>query len=341
LNTICQTVFLAAAASFVVGAPPLRAADQPLESLAILNRARTLEELRAESSVPLLLRAQIKSSFDKREVPGQYELSWWGPNRWHETVVLGDFRRFREGVIGGYRQVRTWEYEPQVIFDLDKILDVGSILQIGPLEIVRKARKRKIAGIALSCVEIGQKNGASRDLCFDPATGLLVHAELEPGFGLASERRPIVDYSQGVPLSDKIFPSKVRIQRGKEFWMEVTIASLQKLSGEPDPTPFVDPKDSELWQSCRDSVPAELKGAVQPNYPEDARFEHRGGVVSLYARIEADGTISHLRTLQSPSASLERAARNAVQLWTYKPTSCQGTPVRAETLIDVSFSYPL
>lgn len=340
MKSICQTVFLAGAASFVVGALPIRAADQPVESLAILNRARTLEELRAESSVPLLLRAQIKSSFDKREVPGQYELTWWGPNRWHEAVVLGEFRRFREGVIGGYRQVRTWEYEPQVIFDLDKILDVGSVLQIGPLETVRKARTRKIAGAALSCVEIGQKGGGARDLCFDPATGLLVHAELQPGPGLASERRPIVDYSHAIPLSDKEFPSKIRIQRGKEFWMEVSVESLQELSGKPDATPFVDPKDSELWQSCRDNVPAELKGAVQPNYPEDAKFEHQGGVVSLYARIETDGTISHLRTLQSPSASLERAARNAVQRWTYKPPSCQGTPVRAETLIDISFSYP-
>jgi Gram-negative bacterial TonB protein C-terminal len=340
MKPICRTVFLASAASLVVGAIPIRAANQPVESLEILNRARRLEELRTESGVPLLLRAQIKSSFDKREVPGQYELTWWGPNDWHEAVVLGDFRRFREGVIGGYRQVRTWEYEPQVIFDLDKILDVGSILQIGPRESVRKARKRKIAGVTLTCVEIDEKSGVARDLCFDPGTGLLVHAELQPGPGGASERRPIVDYSHAIPLSDKKFPSKVRIQRGKEFWMEVSQASLQELSGKPDPTPFVDPKDSELWQSCRDSVPAELKGAVQPTYPEDAKFEHQGGVVSFYARIEADGTISHLKTLQTPSASLERAARNAVQLWTYKPPSCQGTPVRAETLIDVSFSYP-
>jgi hypothetical protein len=184
MKSICRIVFLASAASFVVGALPIRAANQPVESLAILNRARRLEELRTESGVPLLLRAQIKSSFDKREVPGQYELTWWAPNHWHEAVVLGDFRRFREGVIGGYRQVRTWEYEPQVIFDLDKILEVGSILQIGPRESVRKARTRKIAGVALSCVEIDQKSGAARDLCFDPATGLLVHAELQPGPGL-------------------------------------------------------------------------------------------------------------------------------------------------------------
>jgi hypothetical protein len=76
MKSICRIVFLASAASFVVGALPIRAANQPVESLAILNRARRLEELRTESGVPLLLRAQIKSSFDKREVPGQYELTW-------------------------------------------------------------------------------------------------------------------------------------------------------------------------------------------------------------------------------------------------------------------------
>lgn len=327
-------------ASFLLEVAPVWAGDQPAESLAVLTRARKLEDLRTDSNVPLLFHAQIKSSFDKREVPGQYELTWWGPNQWRETVVLGAFRRYREGVIGGYRQVRSWEYEPQVIFDLDKILNVGSLLDVGPLETVRKVRTRKISGIALSCIEIEPKNGRARDLCFDPATGLLIHAELEPSLGVPSDQQPAVDYSNPIPLSDKRFPSKVRIQRGKEFWMEVSVNSLQELSGKPDMSPFVDLQDSELWQSCKDIVPAELKSKIQPNYPADASFEHAGGVVSLYVRIETDGTVSHLRTLQSPSASLERAAKDAIKQWTYKPPTCQGTPIRAETVIDVSFSYP-
>jgi TonB family protein len=340
LREICRIILLAGVALILVEAAPIWAGDQPVESLAILTRAGKLEDLRGDSSIPLLFRAQIKSSFDKKEVPGQYELTWWEPNHWRETVILGAFRRYREGVIGGYRQVRTWEYEPQVIFDLDEILNVGSLLEIGPLETARRVRTRKIAGTALSCVEIEPKNGRARDLCFDPATGLLIHAELEPSAGVPSDRRPTVDYSNSMPLSDKRFPSKIRIQRGKEFWMEVSVISLQELSGKPDITPFVDPQASEFWQSCKNAVPAELKNRVQPNYPEDASFEHAGGVVSLYVRIETDGTVSHLRTLQSPSASLERAARDAIKQWTYKAPTCQGTPIRSETLIEVIFSYP-
>ena len=61
------------------------------------------------------------------------------------------------------------------------------------------------------------------------------------------------------------------------------------------------------------------------------------GTVLFYARVETDGTTSHLKTLQAPSSSLERAARAAVEQWKYKPRSCQGTPVKEETLIKVVF----
>ena len=335
LKRICRIIFLATAASFLIEALPIRASDQPVESVAMLARARKLEELRADSSVPLLLRAQVKSSFDKTEVPGQYELTWWEPNHWRERVILGEFQRFREGVIGGYRQVRRWEYQPRVIFDLDQILDVASLLGIGPQETVKKARTLKIKGAAFSCVEIDLKGEAVRQLCFDPETGLLVHAELE-----SLSRLAVVDYAGVIALADKKFPAKVRIKRGNAFWMEVSIGSLEQLSGKLDAAPFVDAQDSEFWQSCKDSISPELKNKVQPEFPRVARSQYEQGVVSLYLRIEADGTVSHLKTLQSPSSSLEHASKEAVQHWTFKPASCNGTPVRSETVTDIRFWYP-
>lgn len=320
----------------LAAALPIWAEDQPAESVAMLARARKLEELRSDSNAPFLMEAQIKATFGDRKVTGEYKLGWWTPNHWHEVLALGDFRRIRDGVSDGYWQVRTWEYQPRVIFDLDQVLDVAPILQVRSLETAKGVRRRKVASIALSCVEIHLKHGVARELCFDPATELLLHAQLEPGLMPGSEPL-IVDYSGAIALSDKKFPSTVIIQRGKRISVEVSITRLEPASGNPDPPFVTDPGHSEFWRACRDIARPEGGSQVLPHFPEDSRAKREQGIVSFYARIETDGSISHLKTLQSPSPSLEHSAREAVEQWKYKPRTCGGTPVKEETIIDVSF----
>jgi hypothetical protein len=61
-------------------------------------------------------------------------------------------------------------------------------------------------------------------------------------------------------------------------------------------------------------------------------------VVLLYARIEPDGTVSHVTILTPDLLQFESAARNAAASWTFKPAMCSAEPVRIETLIAVTFA---
>jgi TonB family protein len=338
LKGTIQIVLLVSAVLILGESLRIWAGDQAVDSSVILARARKLEELRSDFSGPFTLTGELKAAFGKKKVNGEYKLIWWAPNRWRESLVLGDFQRVREGVNDGYRQVRSLEYQPQVIFDLDKILDVGPMLQIGPRETASKARKRKIDGVELSCVEIHLKSGIDRELCFDPATDLLVHAELQ-STGAPGATRPDVEYSGGIALGDKKFPSNATITRGQDFSVEVSNIRLEAISADPSAAPATDPQSSEFWRDCRDSTPAELVDVVSPRFPQESKMRHEQGIVSLYARIEPDGTVSHLRTLGSPSPSLERAAKEAVAQWKYKPRVCGGTPVTDETVIDSVFWF--
>lgn len=299
----------------------------------MLARARQLEHLRTTSAAPFLLQAEIRATIDKKEISGSYKLLWWSPDRWQEYVVLGDFRRTRDGVTDGYWQLRSLDYQPQIIFDLDRLLNIPSMLEIHAGETVRKARMRKFAGISLPCVEIDRAGVPVKDLCFDPATGLLIHAEIgKPGLGTT-----IFDYSGAIVISTDQFPDRLRLQRGTDLSIELSIDHLQQVTNVQPPQQMSGSKDFEFWRSCQDPTLEILEKTVAPDYPEVLRRAHTRGIVSFYVRIEPDGSLSHIKTLQSASPLLDRTAREAIAQWRYRPASCEGTSVEGETVIEFHF----
>src|ERR1022692_4699789 len=105
-------------ASLLFASPAKCGDERAVASLAILDRARTLEDLRADGSSPFVLHPRLKITSPQGQAEGSYLLFWVSKNRWHEEVHFGDFSRARDGVSGGYRQIRNFEYEPQVAWDL-------------------------------------------------------------------------------------------------------------------------------------------------------------------------------------------------------------------------------
>jgi TonB family protein len=333
LRNALQRAFVRCAAFFIVAGYPIRADEPPTESEVMLARARQLEHLRTTSAAPFLLQADIRAAIDDKEISGSYKLLWWGSDRWQESVELGDFRRMREGVTGGYWQLRSLDYQPQIIFYLDRLLNIPSLLEIHAGEKARKARMRKFAAISLPCVEVDRAGVAVRDLCFDPATGLLIHAETPK----PDSERTFFDYSDAILIFTNQFPGKLRVQSGKDLSIELSIDRLQSASGEQPPQPIPSSKDFEFWHSCQDPTLAILENRVAPDYPDALKRAHARGTVKFYVRIEPEGTLSHIKTLQSASPLLDRAAREAIGQWRYKPATCQGTPVPAETVIELHF----
>lgn len=315
------------------------AEDTSADSLALLAHARQLQDLRAEGNPPFQLRAHLEVKVNKSETQGEYGLIWQAPNRWREEMKLGDFGRLRVGADGGYWQERTIDYQPQIIFDLDQFKDAAGVLGVHPTEMVGKPQSRKIDGITLSCVEIRGKRSLERELCFDPAGGVLLHADFPERALHGATVNKTVDFSDVQPFGDKQIARSIRIERPGRYQMRISFTSLAAAL-EISAAAFAQPAHSEFWGGCGDGSPAEISSAKSPEYPAELRRNRQEGLVSIYARIEQDGSTSHLLTLSSASPAFERAARDAVQKWKYKVPVCGGSPIRSETVIDFSFWVP-
>jgi TonB family protein len=313
-----------------------RASDQSSDAAALLANARKLEDLQSEPLAPLVIKAQLSAAFSKGTVAGEYTLTWWAPNRWNELLTLADFRRAREGVTGGYTQVRSLDYQPPIIFDVDKVFDVPSLLRLSPEESLKKIHKRKIDGVELSCVPVYLKDYQNRELCFDPSNGLLVHAEVKP-YGTREDARHSIDYAAFKSLGDRRFPSKMSVSRHDGYSIDVLVTQLDPLGAPLAAAAAVDPR-SELWQDCRDAIPSEIAQQTPPTYPQESKQRHEQGVVTVYAWIEADGSVSHLKTLQVSYPALAQATVDAVGRWKYKPRTCGDIPVREEKIIQISYT---
>ena len=77
---------------------------------------------------------------------------------------------------------------------------------------------------------------------------------------------------------------------------------------------------------------------VNPLYPPDAKAARIQGTVVLHLVISAAGTTDDVTVESSVDPSLDAAAVEAVQQWTFEPAQRNGEPVAVEVTITINFS---
>jgi TonB family protein len=328
-----RIVLIGLAASLFFECSAAQGDSEAVESAALLERAKSLEDLRAEGGSPFLLRASLKFTNPKGQAEGTYLLIWLTQNRWHEEVRLGDFSRVRDGVDGGYQQIRSWDYESQIISNINHVLNPARLLRLEASESVEKARNRKIGDQLLPCVDVRDGNAKRKELCFNPTTGALALATLIN----STQGDETSEYGDETPIGMYKFPRDIKSRRTGGVSLKVSVTELSARSLETTSLPVPDMAKSEFWGTCQDIKPAHLVHSVPLKYPEKSRERHERGPVILYGRIELDGTVSHVRALSSPSPELAQAATDAATQYKYTPASCGGVPIRTEANITAVF----
>lgn len=110
----------------------------------------------------------------------------------------------------------------------------------------------------------------------------------------------------------------------------VAVASEQKLAAAPvarTPEPFVPP-----------DIKAAYLDNPKPYYPESARRRGLEGVVVLLVEIDAEGRAASVEIKQgSGHAALDRAARETVQSWRFRPATRAGHAVSAQVEVPIRF----
>jgi len=311
--------------------------DDTVSPESLLAQARKLHDVWSDGTPAVKVRAEIEIVDAKgKAIPGQYSINWISPSRWREELEIANYKRLRVHDSKGYWQQSTLSFQPEIIFQLDSILDFKTVLKIGPKQSLGKVKTREKDGVRQKCTEVKWTTGTERVLCFDEANGNLLSVE----YPRAENQNPPdisrVEYSAFNKLGDKRIPYEVHAFHDRTASVTTKVKEVTPIT-ESDPAPFVPPTNSEFWPQCDDMQSPESVKRVQPKYPMNARSSGEQGRVVFYAVIETDGTLSHLTLIQRATPTLESAASDAVRQWHYKPAACSSTPIRTEISLLVDF----
>ena len=183
--------------------------DDTVSPESLLAQARKLHDVWSDGTPAVKVRAEIEIVDAKgKAIPGQYSINWISPSRWREELEIANYKRLRVHDSKGYWQQSTLSFQPEIIFQLDSILDFKTVLKIGPKQSLGKVKTREKDGVRQKCTEVKWTTGTERVLCFDEANGNLLSVE----YPRAENQNPPdisrVEYSAFNKLGDKRIPMK-------------------------------------------------------------------------------------------------------------------------------------
>jgi TonB family protein len=303
----------------------------------LVAQARKLQEIWTDGTPPIAMRAEIQV-FDAKgkATPGQYYVNWMSASRWRDEVQIANYKRLRVHDAKGYWQQSTLNFQPEIIFQLDTLLDFKTVLKVGPKQVLAKVKSHDKDGLRQKCTEVKWNTGTERILCFDEASGSLHSVEYPRPQNQNPPEISRIEYGAFNRVGERRIPFEVRAFRDRTVVATLKVMEMTPITVE-DPALFLAPPNSEFWSECHDMQYPELINRVQPMYPPNARSNREQGRAVFYCVIEADGTLSHLTLIQRATPSLESAAAEAIRQWHYKPAVCGSTAIRMETSIPVDF----
>jgi TonB family protein len=311
--------------------------EEPRSSEELISRARSQEEIWAQGTPPMSMRAELQV-FDAKGTPvhGDYSFDWVAPSKWREEIRFGKYERLRVRDAKGYWQMSGLSYQPEIIFQLDTLLHLKDAFRVGTKQSLGKVKNRGKAGLRQNCTEVKWTTRTERIMCFEEANGALVSVEYPTGENQNSPEISRIEYGAFNTVSGKLVPNEIRAFKDRRVIATVRVLEIAKIT-EENPALFNVPANAEFWPQCDDMQEPELLDRVQPRYPSSARTNREQGRVILYAVVEVDGSLSHMAIIHRATPDLEAAAVEAIRRWHYKPAACGQTPIRSETSIATDF----
>ena len=319
---LARSVFLMlvfAVCSFAL--PP----DKGQEGIELLAKAASLQNLHSSDGKPFKLHVTIHAEgIVATPTDGTYDEVWLSRDKWQRKIALPGFQQIEIGDAESKWMSRNLDFEPEVASIVRSA--IFPRLELQSQEFVADIHKAKKDNVAVKCVRTELHKFNARDICFNDS-GLLTTVE---------EGNKRFEFSDYLKAGDKMYPRHIRVLYHKK---EVLIAHVDT------PVPLADnaaidfqrPPGAIQLSDC-DKSALELINRVAPHYPEEARARHIEGTVVMYTLISGDGRIAKIRVLESAGDSLDRAAMEAIQQWTYKRAACTANALPLETEIAVNFA---
>ena len=162
--------------------------------------------------------------------------------------------------------------------------------------------------------------------------------------------RPAFDFPLPVP-ERRVDPPPVRVQYGPlpdslrasapitpPPSLTVTPGQMMPVSNPPPVSPITT-QSGDSVRITEEAARALATHTVDPAYPQEARAQKLQGPVVLQTVIGRDGSVQDVKLVRGYFV-LAKAAIAAVKQWRFRPSTLNGRPVEAHTVITVNFTYP-
>ena len=198
---------------------------------------------------------------------------------------------------------------------------------------------------------------AQQDAYFSRTASATNGSNPSPGLGVISTEAELPDAPRRLPpafdfpLPTPEFhpdPTPVRQQRAqipeslrssapisRPVVLTVNPAQMMPVSTPPPPVP----QYGEPVHLTEEAARSLALQTVDPVYPPEARPQKLQGAVVLQATIGRDGSVQDVKLVRGYFV-LAKAAIAAVKQWRFRPSTINGRPVEAQTVITLTFSYP-
>jgi TonB family protein len=291
----------------------------------LFESAQNVSDIRADGAPAFRMegRFRIIPKSPAKETEGKFTEIWLSRVKWRREVETPTFHWVEIGSSPNKYHLESGSDRP------DSALSDPLILLFPKTSPeIKGISQREVSGVTSSCVE--SKGLESKVLdCVDPATGVFLFRETH--FRFASQACWYRDYQK---FGERSFPRSVHCTKKPGDEIELTISRISAETSREE-SMFAKPSGSIEVANCQGRLkPPKLVNDPEPKYPEP-RQEEKTVLVSVVVGVE--GKPQDLRVTNSGGTDFDQSALDAIQLWTFKPATCDGVPAPAIVSVQVNF----
>lgn len=306
----------------------------------VAQRAVEQSQITLPASAPFHLRAHIEAAEGSDPAyTADVEEYWLSPTKWRRSIQSPGFSQVLITNGGNVSEQNTGDYYPFWLRDLvTGIFDPLPMLQ--QLKSIHDLIDVPTDSVqSNSCLNMNVPAGVppirssiSYAFCFQGRGGRLQYV-ITPGY-----RAHFEDYK---PFQSKSVARRITFEPTPQTRIEARVIELTELK-HPDESLFTpattgSPSSELKWQQVGErTARALLLSLPEISWPE-MREGKTQGILSVYVSADKNGQVREVWPLTPENPELQRAARDQVMQWRFKPY-VNGVPMQMESVLTFGFS---
>ena len=308
----------------------------------LFSEAVQLSDIRAAGCTPFRLNARLVDTEDKdNPIEATYSLEWQSPTSWRDELSAPNYQEVRVARSDHLFISREPSNPVAAFFHLRRLIEFPVRFDLSAIMKFEKLSEKRTHGILQRVVEVSAYDRFSIKVYLGESLPTINKVENK---GILYPTYPFNDFDISLEYQDyqefhgRQFPHKVIQRNSGRVTGEVDI--LEVTDAVPQTTSFDPPPDARWTHWCAHPTPAhpilnrnQLPLMPPPQFRPGAPPLH----VQIYGIIGTDGLWHNLTVLKSEGEAVDSYFLNAIARTKYSPSTCDGTPVETEEILDFRY----